>query len=279
MRLVEYTNLSIKLIIEFFIMLGWAAILYPLMRKLKRGWPFLLITATLFSSGSFIIKRIMNNVRPIGNDIVAYLLGIFFGVAFLSLLFDFKNKHLFTISKTNTASLLSKNTASASLPKNIQKNPPLRNISKHIHLRHILKAGILMEERGIRFYNDFAKKAIDPKAKELCYSLVKEEFSHKALIEKALYRWLPLPLNRETLDSIDEQMRLWNIYSDQPDVNATEKDMARYAIEQETKMADFYFSFEESFPEAWKKNYLQMLVMDEKAHAQKMIKIYPDLYA
>ena len=135
-----------------------------------------------------------------------------------------------------------------------------------------------MEERGIKFYNDFAKKAVDPKAKELCYNLVKEEFSHKALIEKILYQWLPLPPDKEALNSIEEQIRFWNIYSNQPNVDATEEDMARYAIEQETRMADFYFSFEKSFPVAWKRNYLQMLVTDERSHADKIISFYPNLY-
>ena len=73
-------------------------------------------------------------------------------------------------------------------------------------------------------------------------------------------------------------MKFWNIYLNQPNVAATEEDMARYAIEQETRMADFYFSFEKSFPDAWKRNYLQMLVMDEREHATKIISIYPDLY-
>ena len=275
MTLEEYTDLTIKLIIAFLVPLGWAAILYPLIRKFKKAWPFLLIIATLFSFGLLIIKEMMDQAIPIGDEIIAYLLGIFFGLAVLSLLFSFKNRRFFALSKINTDTTPSKDTASPVLPEIIRKDEiPLKN-SKNIHLRHILEAGILMEERGRDFYNEFAKKVADPKTKDLCRSLAWDELGHKAFIEKILYRWLPLPPDREALSSIGEQMKWLNIYLNPPDINSTEEETAKYAIEQEKKMAYFYLSFEKSFPDTWKRTNIQILVMAERSHANKLISVYP----
>lgn len=261
MRPEEYLDLTIKLIVALFIPLGWAAIFYPLMKRFKKAWPLLLTIATLLSLALLIIKEAMDRVAPVFDELVAYLLGIFFGTAILSSLFNFKNKWLLVLPKSGTSFQVPKDTALAGLPKTTHKDGLSFSGHHNIHLQNLLQATILAEERGKDFYDTLAEKVISQNAKDLCLRLAKEELKHKAFIEKILYQWLPLPLDTEALILVEQEMAQWNILLNQPDINSTEEEMVKYAIEQEKIMADFYLSFEKSFPTAWKMIDVQMLVM------------------
>jgi rubrerythrin len=50
--------------------------------------------------------------------------------------------------------------------------------------------------------------------------------------------------------------------------------MLNYAIAQEKKMADFYRSFETIFPQGFRRAYIQGLVTQEEAHANKLMIFY-----
>jgi len=277
MRPEEYTDLIIKLVIAFFVSLGWAAILYPLMRRMKRSWPFLLIGAAVFSLALFIIKEVMDQITPFGDEFAAYLLGIFFALAILSALFNFKNKLLYLTTAVNSFIKPIQDTATVSLIKNAANGDSAVNASKKIHLRQLLEAGILIEEKGREFYIRLAEKSADLKVKDLCFNLAREEDEHKSFIEKILYKWLPLPLTAEALRLVEKEMKYWGIYLNPPSVEATEEDMAKYAIDQEVKMVNFYLSFEKSFPQAWKRMNVRLLVTAEKSHADKLLSVYPNL--
>jgi len=273
----EYADLTIKLVTAFFVSLGWAAILYPLMRRLKRSWPFLLIGAAVFSFILFIIKEVMDQVTPLGDEFAAYLLGIFFALAFLSALFNFKNKLLSLTAALNSFIKPIQDTETVSLIKNAVSGDSAVKASKKIHLRQLLETGILIEEKGREFYIRLAEKSANLKVKDLCLNLAREEVEHKVFIEKILYKWLPLPLTGETLRLVEKEMKHWGIYLNPPGIEATEDDMAKYAIDQEVKMANFYLSFEKLFPQAWKRMNIRLLVTAEKSHADKLISVYPKL--
>jgi len=153
----------------------------------------------------------------------------------------------------------------------------LRNIIKRksIHLRHLLQIGILMEERGKNFYDKLADRAINPDVKRLCNKLAGDEIRHKQLIEDTLSHWLPFPIYPETLERLERKMNVRGIFLNPPPLDSKEEDMAKYAIEQEKKSADFYLSFEKTFPEIWKRMHVQNLAMEEKSHANDLIAAYP----
>ncbi|MDD3087305.1 MAG: hypothetical protein PHP89_01930 [Candidatus Omnitrophica bacterium] len=273
----EYMDLNIKLVIALFVSLGWAVILYPLMRRLKRSWPFLLVAVALLSLSLFILKEVMDQVTPFGDELAAYLLGIFFALAILSALFNFKNKLLYITAAVNYLFKPVQDTVNVNSLKSARNEDSFVKAPKKIHLRQLLEAGILIEEKGREFYNRLAEKSTDQKVKDLCFSLSREEVEHKIFMEKILYKWLPLPLTAEALRLIEEEMKRWGIYLNPPGIDATEEDMAKYAIDQEVKMANFYLSFEKSFPQAWKRMNIRLLVTAERSHADKLINAYPSL--
>lgn len=270
----EYMDLNIKLVIALFVSLGWAVILYPLMRRLKRSWPFLLVAVALLSLSLFILKEVMDQLTPFGDELAAYLLGIFFALAILSVWFNSKNKLFYLAAAVNSLIKPMQDTTTGSLLKDSQNKD---SVVKKIHLRQLLEAGILIEDKGREFYNRLAEKSVDQKVKDLCFSLAREEGEHRDFIEKILYKWLPLPLTAEALRLIEEEMKRWGIYLNPPGIDATEEDMAKYVIDQEVKMANFYLSFEKSFPQAWKRMNIRLLVTAERSHADKLISVYPSL--
>ena len=261
----EYLDLVIRVIVAFLIPLGWAVIFYPFMRKFKKTWPILLAIAILFSVASLIAMELAEEVMPVFEKISVYMFGIFLGTAALSFLFNFKNKRLAVRPE-------------AVPPAVKPEHPKFAMPLKHIHLRHLLQVAVLAEERSKEFYDKFAKKVTDSKVKDLCYFLAQEELRHKEFIEKMLYAWLPLPPNREVIAAIEREMGRWDILTTPPDIYVTEEVMARYAIAQEMKMADFYLSFEGLFPEAWRRMNIQILVMAERSHANRLINAYPQFY-
>lgn len=254
MPLSEYVDLTAKAIVAALIPLGWAVILYPLMRKFRRAWTILLVTATLLSLTLFVIKEIMDKVTPVFDEIVAYTLGIFFGGAILSLFFNFKSRWLKTLPKKGV------------LFQNLK-------VKKNIHLRHLLRMGIQIEQQGEDFYDKLAEKAENLNVKHLCRKLAIDEARHRLFIEKTLYRWLPIPIDMRSLALFERELKKRGIFSDTPPPDASVEDLIRHAIEEEKKTMDFYLSFENSFPEAWKRMRIEKLAEEEKEHINKLINL------
>ena len=255
----KYTFLFIKWIGAFLIPLGWAAILYPLMKKLRKSWYLLVGVASLFSLFTLVFNEMIKEAVPLFDEILAYGLGIFFGAAVLSFMFNFKTKWLNDQPKDDSFF-------------------PRHKVRKKLHLRHIFQMAILIEEKGQEFYYKLADKAVEANLKHMCRSIAQDEAKHKKLFEDTLFRWLPLTADREYLISFAaNELRARGIFLNPPDFTATEDDMARYSIDQEKKMADFYISFENSFPHAWKRMHLQQIVMEERKHASDLMTAYPHL--
>jgi rubrerythrin len=260
MKINEYVDLFIKWIVAFFIPVGWAIILYPLMRKRRKAWPVLLIIAILLSFSMLVIKEIMDKVTPIFDELIAYILGIFFSIAALSLLFNFNSKWLTALPKDDTFFREHK-------------------IKGPVHLRHLLQIGILIEDEGRDFYTRLAEKATNVDVKNLCHKLAQDEVRHKNFIENILYRWLPLPIDKQSLALFRQELKDKGIFLNPPPLDSTEEDMLKYAIEQEKKTIDFYLTFEKVFPQAWKRIYVEKLVMEEKAHVNQLVTSYQNFKA
>jgi rubrerythrin len=254
MPLSEYVDLTAKAIVAALIPLGWAVILYPLMKKLRKAWTILLVMATLLSFTLFVIKEIMDKVTPVFDEIVAYMLGIFFGGAILSLFFNFKSRWLKALPKKGV------------IFHNLK-------VKKNIHLRHLLRVGILLEQRGEDFYDKLTEKATNLNVRSLCRKLAIDEVRHKHFIEKILYRWLPIPIDIHSLALFERELKKKGIFLDSPSPDASVEDLIKYAIEQEKKMADFFLSFENAFPEAWKRMDIEKLVSEERGHINKLMNL------
>ena len=135
----------------------------------------------------------------------------------------------------------------------------------------------MMEEEGRSFYLKMVVKVRDPRTKELCASLAGDEARHKQMFEDMLGRWNPLNVNPLTWPAFLERVRQEGFFASPPGENATEDQLAAYAIRQEIKSAEFYQLFEAAFPLDWKRERLHRLVVEEQGHAAKLRAAYPHL--
>jgi rubrerythrin len=141
---------------------------------------------------------------------------------------------------------------------------------KGIRLRHVLYLGSLMERQAEAFYRRFAKQAKDDDLKELYLKLADEEVQHFKLIDYQLSRWKSLPINKGDLEAMDANGKLRKMFLTPLDSKAEKNDIIEYAIDQETKMVEFYKSFENEFTGHWKSTRLQSMVGEEKRHIIKL---------
>lgn len=157
------------------------------------------------------------------------------------------------------------------------KGSRFREFGEHLRLRDLYRLAVTMEEEGKAFYLKLGEKALDPKLKELCAGLAEEEALHRQLFQDKLNRWRPLGYNRLTWPVFLEKVKQEGFFENPPAETASEEEMAAYAIRQEIKTAEFYQLFEPAFPEAWKRERLQNLVSEERAHEARLRAAYPHL--
>lgn len=157
------------------------------------------------------------------------------------------------------------------------KGSRLSEFGEHVRLRDLFRLAVMMEEEGRSFYFKMAVRVRDPKTKELCASLAGEEAMHKQLFQDMLGRWNPLNPNPLTWPAFLERVKLEGFLGNAPGENATEDQLAAYAIRQEIKSAEFYQLFEDAFPLDWKRERLHSLVVEEQGHAAKLLAAYPHL--
>jgi rubrerythrin len=221
------------------------------MRKAKKRWDILILIATFFSFSTLILKEIIHEVDSPFYDIFIYGLGIIFGVLVLYSFFRLKSNWL------------------EGLPNDDMFFRDHR-IEEKIPMRHLFQVAILLEEDGNNFYTMLAEKASDEKARKMWQKLANDETAHKRLFEKTLSQWLPRPADNESLDTLIRELRNRGLFSNPLLPDATEEEAVKYAIHNEEMTADFYLSFEKTFPDAWRKMHIQDLVAMERQHAEKL---------
>lgn len=157
------------------------------------------------------------------------------------------------------------------------KGSRLREFGENIRLRDIFRLAVMMEEEGRSFYLRMVIRVRDPGTKELCASLAADEALHKQLFLDMLGHWNPLNPNPLTWPAFLERAKLEGFFGNAPGENATEDQLAAYAIRQELKSAEFYQLFEAAFPLEWKRERLHRLVVEEQGHAARLRAAYPHL--
>ncbi|MBN1526277.1 MAG: ferritin family protein [Candidatus Omnitrophica bacterium] len=146
-----------------------------------------------------------------------------------------------------------------------------------VHLRHIFEVGLMIGKQGEAFYNALAEKVLDPAAKALSRNLARLERRHVQLIEAILSGWKSLSLNKESMDFYGQELKRRGIFKDPPLADATEEDIAEYAIHQEREMVDFYRAFENAFSDSWRRMYIQQLVTEERGCMRDLVAAYPQV--
>jgi len=146
-----------------------------------------------------------------------------------------------------------------------------------VHLRHIFEVGLMITKQGEAFYIDLAQKVLDPAAKALCRNLARIERRHVQLIETTLSEWRSLSIDKESMDFYGQELKRRGIFMDSPPADATEENVAQYAIRQERGMVDFYRAFEDAFSDSWRRMYIQQLVTEERGCMRDLVAAYPQV--
>ena len=150
-----------------------------------------------------------------------------------------------------------------------------KEFGEYVRLRDLYRLAVLLEEEGLAFYLKMAEKTSDIQTKKLCAGLAEEESLHRQLFLNKLGRWSPLGVNPLTWPAFLEKVKREGFYENAPGEDASEDQMAAYAIRQEIKSAEFYQLFEQAFPEAWKRERLHNLVLEERSHESRLRAAYP----
>jgi len=239
----HFKNL-IHFLFALFIPAGWSIILYPYCRAHRKDWKRMLVYAVFLSAGVIFIKEMLDLPEKLTlNDVVADMLGLFFGLAFVALVFVIKGKafakkvHIF---------------------------------DRDVSISNILAVANKLELQASYFYNNTAGYILDPKAKKLCLQMAAEEKRHAAIIDLIMERWLPPLPDNELKDWVDRLMVEFNMFIfDFPVERASPVEILNYAVMQEKKTQDIYRSFRDAFP-GWKDRYIQMLIDSETGHIEKI---------
>jgi rubrerythrin len=149
---------------------------------------------------------------------------------------------------------------------------------KGTRLRHVLYLGSLVEAEAEAFYRHLAQQAYNEDVRELCLRLAKDEAEHFRFIDNILTGWKPLPTTKETLEEMDAEAKLRNMFSSQPSADATAEEVMEYAMNAEKKMVNFYLDYEKEFVSEWKKIRLWDMIEEEKSHVKMLSRMLSSLH-
>jgi rubrerythrin len=154
---------------------------------------------------------------------------------------------------------------------------PFHNYGANVRLRDLFRVAVMIEEQGKALYHKLESLAADPETKKLCAWLAGEEELHRQFAQDHLNKWRPLGAHLTEWPLLLDKVKQEGFFTDPPGGLSSESELAAFAIKQERKSAEFYRLFEESFPEAWKRDRLDRLVQEERAHEAKLRAAYPEI--
>ena len=150
-------------------------------------------------------------------------------------------------------------------------------LGEKVRLRDLFRLAVMVEEKGRDYYLKMAGKSVRPETKALCAGLAEDEALHREQLLEKLGKWRPLEVNPLTWPVFVEKAKEQGFFDSDPGEDASEDQMAEFAIRQEVKSAEFYQLFEAAFPIAWERARLHKIVTDERTHEAKLRAAYPHI--
>jgi rubrerythrin len=158
-----------------------------------------------------------------------------------------------------------------------REGTPLSEVGPSARLRDFYRLAVMLEEEGVALYGRLSAQTKDPAVQKLCATLAAEEATHRQRFRSQLDRWNTLPPNPAEWPALLERAKASGIFTDPPGGDATEHEVARFAIRSEVKSAEFYRHFEKAFPDAWRRGKIADLVVEELSHERRLRAVYPGL--
>lgn len=156
-----------------------------------------------------------------------------------------------------------------------REGTPLSGLGVKARLRDFYRLAVLLEEESMTLYKRMSSQAADPAVQKLCAVLAAEEAVHRERFQSQLERWHALPPNPAEWPAFLEAAKNAGLFGGAPGPEASEAEMARFALGAESKAAEFYSHFEAAFPDEWRRTKMAELVAEERAHERKLRAAYP----
>lgn len=254
-------------IVSLFIPLGWATILYPFYLRKGEKWKKTLLFVIVLSFMTMVVKELIDAEFSV-NDVVANILGLFFGTAIVSTLFHFKekvsskqNKH-----KSSSGDIEKKDNETE---KHFQGDKI--EDQKLVSLRNLVALGAKIHEKGVSLYDGIFEGLSDPKVQELCVRLAQDKREEADKLRRLLFRWPHKVIDVEFFKEMEEEIKDREIYNMHILVDSTERDLLNYAIKQEEKISSLFSSFKGSFlKDPWKMKQLEIFIKSINDYKERL---------
>lgn len=232
-------------IIAFLMPLGWAIIIYPLCRRYHLPWvkTFLLILGVSFLS--MLIKELFDAYISV-NDIVADIIGLFFGAVSLSALLIWGGKGVSGLAVGTF------------------------QMRGQVSLRDFLSVVLTMEERAVLFFEEAFRRLTDERSKDLCLELAGEEKKHVDVLKTSLSQWNYKTPEEEFARALEEKMNEQGLYIKPLLTGALPVDVLEYAVEMNGITQDLYSAFMRYFPMDWKREKINELLSQQVEYGIKL---------
>lgn len=231
-------------IISFIVPFAWAIILYPYCRLFHKDWEKMLFFVVGLSLVSMVAKEYFDSGVSV-NDIVADILGIFFGTALLALFFRLKDK-------------------------NLSKNVFVSVFQQEFSLHGMLMIAQKIEERASVFYEEAGGIADFTPLKDLFKEISMEKRERYHGITAIINKWLPKEPNKDFYLWVEKEFRKHYTFAEHFCSADRSVDILKYAIKQEKNMKEFYRAFKQIFPRKWGRSYVQWLVKGETQQGKSL---------
>lgn len=252
-------------LIAFFIPFGWAVILYPFYIRNRENWEKLLIAVVVLSFLVMVVKELFDPEISV-NDIVADILGLFFGTSIVSSAFHLGSKLPSKQNKHLKQKILKEYNE---IKQYVKK---MGNVNqRQISLRNVVAIGIKIQEKGVTLYEVITKKTSDPKKRELFSMLAKEKREDAKKLNILLSRWSPKVPDPDFLEWMDKEIDHQEIFISNTLIDSSEQEILEYAIKQEDNISSLFSSFKKNFPKySWKMTQLESLILAVKENRDKL---------
>lgn len=244
-------------IVSLLIPLGWAIILYPFYLRKSEEWKKTLLFVVVLSFMTMFVKEFIDSEFSI-NDVVANLLGLFFGTAIVLALFRLK-QNWSSRRETDVDSLDESVDGGIEFRGGIQGDEP--DDRDRISLRDLVALGVNIQEKGVSLYDGAVKGLNNPKAQELCIRLAQEKREEEDKLRRLLFRWPHKVKDADFFRKMEIEIKDREIFAMHLLEDSIESDLLNYAIQQEGKISDLFSGFKRSFEkEPWKMRQLDIFI-------------------
>jgi len=238
-------------IISLFIPIAWVIILYPFYTKYRFHMTWVIILAAALSLVAMILKEFYDVDASI-NDIIADILGIFFGTGLAVGVLHVGERYFGKGDQPESSGRIHPESAD-----NEAANPP-----DHLNLNDALCVGVIMTELGCLFYSESIENIENVQIQRLFTRLLHEKNDVVKNLKRYKKRMRDGTIHRSTIDDIRTAVGEYPQVENQGDFSA----FLKRVFTVEKNLSSQYVKMEHDLPyrTGWKATPLKNLILSQQ---------------